>query len=338
MTATPAKRRGRPPKAAPPAKKADKTAKADKAAKPFLKWAGGKAQLLEAILPLVPESFGTYHEPFVGGGAVFFRLRALGRVKKAVLSDANSELVDAYRALRDDPGAVVAELELLTGRTSEEDFYAIRAQDPDAMTVAQRTARLIYLNKVGFNGLYRVNSKGRFNVPYGRNAKPNILDRENLSAVSRALKGVQIEHGSFGGVLKRVRPGDFVYFDPPYEPTSKSASFTAYAKGGFGEAEQRQLAQVVEALSRAGVEVLLSNSDRPLARTLYERPGYEVTRVDARRAINSVGGGRGAVKELLVRVRARPESPREKDRGPSQLAIAFPERSGVPSSGRGRPK
>jgi len=273
----------------------------------------------------------------VGGGAVFFHLLELGRIKKAVLSDSNADLITAYQALRDNPDAVIAELELLVPRISSADYYAVRAQDPGTMTAAQRTARLVYLNKTGFNGLYRVNSKGLFNVPFGKNAKPAILDRENLLAVSKALKGVQLEHGSFGGVLKRAKPGDFVYFDPPYEPTSKTAHFTGYAKGGFGEAEQRQLARVVEELARKGVEVLLSNSDRPLACELYEQPGYEVTRVDARRAINSKGTGRGAVKELLVRVRSKAEiSPAERS-SPTQLSIAFADTTGVRSSRRGRP-
>jgi len=293
---------------------------------PFVKWAGGKTQLLEAILARVPEKVaGTYHEPFVGGGAVFFKLRALKRVKKACLSDANGDLMATYAALRDAPEAVLAELEALAERTGEKDFYEIRAQDPDAMTVAQRAARLIYLNKTAFNGLYRVNSKGRFNVPYGRYARPKIVDRDNLLRVHKALAGVRLEPASFTNVLKRAKAGDFVYFDPPYLPVSKTASFTAYAKGGFGDVEQRHLAQVVEELSKKGVDVLLSNSDTLLARRLYEGRGWDIDRVDARRAINSKGGGRGAVKELLVRVHAQPAR-RDRTRvSASQLSIAFKE-------------
>ena len=296
-------------------------------ATPFVKWAGGKAQLLEEILARLPEKLRTYHEPFVGGGAVFFRLKALGRVKKAVLSDANGDLMTAYTALRDAPEAVLTELEALSTRTSEKDFYEIRAQDPDGMTSAQKTARLIYLNKTGFNGLYRVNSKGRFNVPYGRYAKPKVVDRENLLRVHKALQGVKIEQSPFTAVLKRAKAVDFVYFDPPYQPTSKSSSFTAYAKGGFGEVDQRHLAQVVEELARKGVEVLLSNSDTPLARELYEGKGYEVDRVSAKRNINSKGTGRGAVNELLVRVHPRAASPAKAKSKASarQLPIAFKE-------------
>lgn len=292
---------------------------------PFVKWAGGKTQLLEAILARMPERVaGTYHEPFVGGGAVFFKLRALKRVKKAWLSDANVDLMNAYQTIQEAPEALLAELEALAGRNTEKDFYEIRALDPDAMTGPERAARLIYLNKTGFNGLYRVNSKGRFNVPFGRYADPKIADRENICRVHKALANTRLEACGFKEVLKRAKPGDFVYFDPPYQPLSKTSSFTAYSKGGFGEVEQRHLAQVVEELSRKGVDVLLSNSDSPLARELYEgREGYGVERVDARRAINSKASGRGAIKELLVRVLPKAaKSPRAR-KPASQLPIAF---------------
>ncbi|MGC4114098.1 MAG: Dam family site-specific DNA-(adenine-N6)-methyltransferase [Myxococcales bacterium] len=233
---------------------------------PFVKWAGGKTQLLEAILAHLPEKLaGTYHEPFVGGGAVFFKLRALKRIKKARLSDANVELMNVYVELRDAPEAVLAELEALSTRNNSKDYYEIRAQDPDTMTAPQRAARLIYLNKTGFNGLYRVNSKGGYNVPFGDNQKAKIADRANLLLVHKALANTRLEVCGFKDVLGHAKAGDFVYFDPPYQPVSKSSSFTAYAKGGFGEVQQRHLAQVVEELSRKGVDVLLSNSDTPLA-------------------------------------------------------------------------
>jgi DNA adenine methylase len=291
-------------------------------AHPFVKWAGGKAQLLDELLAQVPEKLGTYHEPFVGGGALFFRLKSLGRIKKARLSDANPDLMTAYRALRDFPDAVIEELERVQGQTSEAEYYAMRAQDPDGMTAPQRTARFIYLNRMGFNGLYRVNSKGRFNVPYGRYKDPKILDRENLRMVSLALQGISVDQASFGGVLKAAKAGDFVYFDPPYLPVSRTANFTAYSKSGFGDAEQRQLATVAAALADQGVEVLLSNSDTPFARELYEGHGFEVSRVEAVRAINSKATGRGAVGELLVRAHARGPSPRE-GASDGQLSIDF---------------
>ncbi|HEY3452106.1 MAG TPA: DNA adenine methylase [Myxococcales bacterium] len=291
---------------------------------PFVKWAGGKTQLLEAILARMPEKIaGTYHEPFLGGGAVFFKLKALKRVKKAFLSDANVDLMKAYEALRDMPEVLLAELEALAARNNSKDYYEIRAQDPDGMTNAQKAARLIYLNKTGFNGLYRVNSKGGFNVPFGDNPAAKIADRENLLRVHKALANTKLEASPFKAVLKRAKRGDFVYFDPPYQPVSKTSSFTAYAKGGFGEVEQRHLAQVVEELSRKGVDVLLSNSDTPLACELYEGKGYEVERVDARRAINSKASGRGAIKELLVRVQPKAAGKARVRVSASQLSIAF---------------
>lgn len=268
-------------------------------ARPFVQWAGGKGQLLEQLLARVPERIGTYHEPFVGGGALFFQLRALGRVRQACLSDANPDLIDAYRTLRDAPDAVISELERLQQKTGEADYYAVRALDASALTAAQRSARLIYLNKAGFNGLFRVNAKGGFNVPYGHDEKVNVLDRENLLAVGRALRGVNIEIASFDAVLKRARRGDFVYFDPPYHPVSKTARFTAYTKCGFGEEAQRQLAQVVAELTRQGVDVLLSNSDTEFTRALYQGRGWEIETIERRRGI-----ARRSVAELLVRAPA----------------------------------
>ncbi len=267
---------------------------------PFLKWAGGKTQLLDQLLELVPEKFGAYHEPFVGAGALFFRLRALGRVRKARLSDINPELMNAWKMLRDSPQTVIAELEPLAGRTGEKDFYAIRAQDPDQMVGPQRAARLLYLNKTCFNGLFRENRKGQFNVPYGRYARPKVLDRENLLAVSKALTGVKVEQAPFASVVKHAKAGDFVYFDPPYHPINATSSFTTYSRGGFGEEQQRQLARVFGELADAGVHVMLSNSDTPLIRKLYEAQGHRVHQVKALRAINSRGDKRGAVHELIV--------------------------------------
>ena len=306
-------------------------------AHPFVKWAGGKTQLLDELATRVPEKFGTYHEPFVGGGALFFRLKAAGRIKKARLADANPDLMIAYKALRDAPEAVIEELTRLSSKTSQDDFYAMRAEDPDKMTAAQRTARFIYLNRTGFNGLYRVNSKGLFNVPYGRYEDPKILDRENLLNVSRALQGVKLEQTSFGTVLKQAKKGDFVYFDPPYQPLSKTAHFTAYSRAGFGEVEQRQLAQVVEELAKKGVEVLLSNSDSAFAAKLYEGKGFEVSRVSAIRAINSKATGRGAIKELLVQAHARPPVARgASEASKRQLSIDFASTEEVRSSRNAR--
>ncbi|MBI5490704.1 MAG: DNA adenine methylase [Deltaproteobacteria bacterium] len=262
------------------------------APRPFLKWAGGKGQLLEQYRPLFPRRFGRYHEPFVGGGAVFFHLRP----PQATLSDDNADLIDCLLAVRDDLPAVIDALG--RHRYEKEYYYAVRAQDPAALPLAERAARMIFLNRTCFNGLYRVNSKGGFNVPFGRYSNPTICDAPNLHACARALKQAQIERGPFGSVLDRARRGDFVYFDPPYHPLSKTAYFTAYAKGGFREEDQRELARVFAELDRRGVLVMLSNSDTPLVRELYK--GLRIVRVQATRSINSKGARRGAITELVV--------------------------------------
>ncbi|MBI5500370.1 MAG: DNA adenine methylase [Deltaproteobacteria bacterium] len=260
--------------------------------RPFLKWAGGKGQLLEQYGPLFPRRFGRYHEPFVGGGAVFFHLRP----PRATLSDDNGELVDCLIAVRDDLPAVIDAL----GRHvyDKDHYYAVRALSPDELPLAERAARTIYLNRTCFNGLYRVNSKGGFNVPFGRYSNPTICDAPNLRACSRALKRARIERAPFPAVLDRARRGDFVYFDPPYHPLSKTAYFTAYAKGGFREEDQRELARVYSELDRRGVLVMLSNSDTPLVRDIYR--GFRIVRVQATRAINSKAARRGAITELVV--------------------------------------
>jgi DNA adenine methylase len=272
---------------------------AEEPARPFLKWAGGKAQLLPEIVARVPASFGGYHEPFIGGGAVFFALAAGGRLGGgASLSDVNPNLVETWRAIRDDVEGVIAALGPHVNEA--EHFYRVRALEPGALTLAARAARVIYLNKTGFNGLYRENRSGRFNVPFGRYANPTICDAPNLRAVSKALQGVSIEVRDFRSVLERAVPGDFVYFDPPYVPLSSTASFTAYSRGGgFGPEEQRALRDVFAELAARGVHVLLSNSDVPIVRELYR--GFRIEQVWARRPINSNPDARGAVAEVLVR-------------------------------------
>ena len=264
----------------------------ERAPRPFLKWAGGKGQLLEQYAPLFPQRYKRYLEPFVGGGAVFFHLRPA----RAVLSDGNPELIDCYRAVREEVRAVVAALRL--HRYERDHFYAVRAQEPETLTLAERAARTIFLNRTCFNGLYRVNSKGRFNVPFGRYANPTIVDPPNLQACSRALRRARVECAPFQAVLGEARRGDFVYFDPPYHPRSKTSYFTGYAPGGFTADDQRELARVYATLDRRGVLAMLSNSDTPLIRELYR--GYRIVEVRAARSINSKGGSRGAVTELVV--------------------------------------
>ncbi|MGI5864072.1 MAG: DNA adenine methylase [Myxococcales bacterium] len=296
--------------------------KSESSLRPFLKWAGGKTQLLDELVARTPERFGTYHEPFLGGGALFFRLKLLGRVRRARLSDVNPELINAWKVVRDTPYDLVAALEKLEDRLAEKDYYEIRGLDPDKMLPAERAARLLYLNKTCFNGLYRENSKGKFNVPYGRYTRPKVLDRELLLNVSKALEEADIQAQPFLKVAKSAKPGDFVYFDPPYHPVSTTSSFTKYSRSGFGEQEQRVLAQVFADLAERGVHVLLSNSDTPLIHELYEGKGFEITRIEAARAINSKADKRGPVGELLVRATGQ-LAEKSADAVDSQLGIDF---------------
>jgi len=263
---------------------------------PVLKWAGGKRQLLDRILPRMPERMTTYFEPFIGGGAVFFQLAAEGRFRRAVIADRNPDLVNVYRALKEDVAAVIACLERLARRHSETEYYRVREQRP--RTLATRAARTIYLNRTGFNGLYRVNKNGAFNVPFGRYERPKILDVARLEAAAQALTNVEILESDFEDVCARARRGDAVYLDPPYLPVSKTASFAEYHREPFGLEEHRRLARVFAELRRRGVAALLSNSDTKETRELFSEFGLE--RVSARRAINSDRSARGPVDEILV--------------------------------------
>jgi len=269
-------------------------------AKPFLKWAGGKGQLLDQFRPLLPQPFGRYFEPFVGSGAVFFALRADGQARDAVLTDVNRELIDCYRAVKRDVESVIAALR--SHAYDEEHYYRVRDVDPADLPLAERAARAIFLNKTGYNGLYRVNKKGRFNVPFGRYTNPGFAGREsleNLRACARALRAVALEVRDFGEVANHARQGDFVYFDPPYVPASSTADFTSYVPGGFGWPEQERLAGVFARLARSGVRAMLSNSDTPAVRALYA--AFRVDTVLATRSINSRGDRRGKVGEVVVR-------------------------------------
>ena len=273
-------------------------------AQPFLKWAGGKRQLLHEIKKHVPTDFGTYFEPFVGAGAVLFALQP----PRAVINDANEELINCYRVIKSEPEELIELAERHRRKDSEKYFYELRSLDRrpglNALSNVERAARVIYLNKAGFNGLYRVNKQGHFNVPYRRHEKPpQIVDPEVIRAVSRYLNGarVKIECGGFKEAVAAAGAGDFVYFDPPYHPVSKSAAFTSYASGGFGGAEQEALKDVCDDLTRRGCRVLVSNSATEFIKTLFgDRKRYTVREVKARRNINSVGTRRGAVGELLI--------------------------------------
>lgn len=268
--------------------------------RPFLKWAGGKGQLLNELITRIREvdSFKRYHEPFVGGGALFFELARTRRLpKETFLSDTNGPLIETYLAVRDHVEDVIDLLKEHKARHGEDYFYGVRAHVPE--TLPERAARIIYLNRTCFNGLYRENSKGEFNVPFGRYINPPICDEENFRAASVALRKANIEQRSFETVLERAKPGDFVYFDPPYHPLSETSSFTSYDRNGFGEDDQRHLAFVFSELADRGVKALLSNSMTPLISALYAR--FTIDEVFANRAVNSRGDRRGKIPEALVR-------------------------------------
>ena len=262
--------------------------------RPFCKWVGGKRQLLRRILPLVPEPFGVYHEPFVGGGALFFAVQP----RRAHLSDVNERLVRTYRGIQRDVSNVVKRL----ARYPHDRvfFEKMRQRDVEAMAQdAEAAAWLIYLNKTGYNGLYRVNSKNRFNVPFGDNKNPQICDEKNLRACAEALEGAQVHCEDFAKVLERAAPGDFVYFDPPYVPLSVTSYFTSYTSGGFDMDDQRRLRDVALALKQKGVHVLLSNSSAPAVHELYKK-GFTIHEVEANRNVNCKASGRGKITELLI--------------------------------------
>lgn len=274
-------------------------------AAPFLKWAGGKARLAPIVAARAPRAFGRYHEPFVGGGAVFFALAEEGRARAAVLSDANCELVECYAVVREAvTGLVVRLAELANAYTSRDPegrrafFYEQRAAAPG--TPEARAARLIFLNRTCYNGLYRVNSRGEFNVPHGRYRNPRILDEAGLRAASHVLQRVELSCGDFETACNAADDGDFVYLDPPYQPLSPTASFTSYTAGDFGRADQERLRDAFEAMTRRGVAAMLSNSDHEAVRRLYDGLGYNFEVVAMSRAINSVGSGRAPVPELLI--------------------------------------
>lgn len=262
-------------------------------ARPFVKWAGGKRRLVSQLLCHLPERIRVYHEPFVGGGALFYALRP----KLAHLSDANERLVRTYQGVRDDVEGVIRHLRRYP---HDENFYLkMRRMNVDDGTDAEVAAWLIYLNKTGFNGLYRVNRKNEFNVPFGAQNNPTICDEHNLRACSRQLSRTEIRREDFSAVLERADPGDVVYFDPPYMPVSVSSSFVSYTNGGFGPEDHRRLRDVALELKRRGVRVLLSNSSAPVVRELYVEH-FVIEEVLAARAINSRGDRRGLVREVLI--------------------------------------
>lgn len=267
--------------------------------KPFLKWAGGKRQLLPEITKHVPE-FSTYYEPFVGAGAVFFYLQP----KRAIINDSNKQLIMTYRVIKDYLDELITTLELHKQNNSEKYYYEIRERDrkPDFMSLsnAQKAARLIYLNKTCYNGLYRVNSQGLFNVPYGRYKNPVIYEPAVLLAINKFLNSanVTIMDGDYVDALINADKKSFVYLDPPYH-SPDNTNFTGYQAGGFDENEQIRLRDTYKELTNRGVRCLLSNSDTSFIRELYR--GFTIETVEVSRAINSNPDGRGKVNEVLIK-------------------------------------
>ncbi len=262
-------------------------------ARPFLKWAGGKKSLLPILRQLTPPRFSRYLEPFLGGGAMFFNLRP----SVAVLSDANRELMNCYVVVRDQLAELIEELS--NYQISEVEYYRVRALKPEDLSPAARAARLIYLNKACFNGLYRVNRTGQFNTPFGHYSNVRLVDEETLSAASVALKDTVLSCADYEMMLlEQARKGDFIYLDPPYLPVSASADFKRYTPIQFYEADHVRLAHIFRALDTRGCYVLLSNSYHQKIKEFYR--AYRMTITHAPRFINCKGGNRGAVQELLV--------------------------------------
>ena len=264
---------------------------------PIVKWVGGKRQLMFELLKNMPEDFNRYFEPFIGGGALFFELQP----DNAYISDMNEELINLYKVVRDNIDELITDLQ--KHDISKEYFMEIRnidrAEEYENWSDVQKASRFIYLNRTCFNGMYRVNSKGEFNVPFGHYKNPRILDENNLINCSNLLQKTEIKHADFSEILKKVKKGDFVYFDPPYVPLSETSSFTSYTKDGFDMDMQFKLRDVCDELDAMGVKFLLSNSDTKLVNELYEN--YNIKKVFASRQINANADGRGKITEVLVR-------------------------------------
>ncbi len=272
--------------------------------KPFVKWAGGKRQLLAELEKNFPKQFGTYFEPFLGGGAVLFDLLAKKPNLKCSISDLNSDLVLAYVTIRDKLGRLIESLENHSKNYHKDStgyYYEVRKQEPKSQI--EKVSRLLFLNKTCFNGLYRVNSKGKFNVPLGRYTNPNIVNRENLTIVSKFLQSekIKISCRDFESILKDSKKGDFVYFDPPYQPVSDTANFTSYTHRDFTEDDLQRLADLANQLNSKGVHVLLSNSNTKIVKKMFSSKKWKVKEIAVNRAINSNSQKRTGHKEVLIK-------------------------------------
>jgi len=273
--------------------------KNNKLVSPFLKWIGGKRQLLPSITSLFPKSYLNYYEPFIGGGAVFFNMQPT----KAVINDYNEELINVFKTIKEHPEELI--LDLKTHKNDSDYFYQLRSLDRQdtyhCLSKVQKASRVIFLNKTCYNGLYRVNSSGEFNSPFGKYKNPNIVNEITIRAVSKYLNknNITVLNGDFEDAVKGIRKGEFVYFDPPYDPISASSSFTGYVKGGFDRNEQVRLRDLCDKLDKKGVKFLLSNSATTFIEDLYKN--YDINYVKANRSVNSVASKRGKVDEVLIR-------------------------------------
>jgi len=263
----------------------------------FVKWAGGKSQLLSQLIPLFPKKFNRYIEPFVGSGAVLFYILQKYPDKEVIISDVNKDLIKSYKVIKENVEVLIKKLREHQRKHSKEYYYTIRLVDPETLSDVDKAARFIYLNKTCFNGLYRVNAKGKFNVPIGSYKNPDIVQEDRLRAVSKLLRNVKILNESFEGVLKYVKKDDFVYFDPPYYPLNGN-SFTTYHHDNFLDEAHKKLAEVFKELSKRGCYCMESNSDTAFIKKLYFE--HSISTVKATRLINCRSEGRGIINEVVI--------------------------------------
>lgn len=274
------------------------------APKPFVKWAGGKRQLIPILNENLPKTFGTYYEPFIGGGALLFHILTERNSQKCSISDLNSDLVLAYTTIRNRIDDLISSLknhERNYHKDSKSYYYSVRESNP--RSEIEKTSRLLFLNRTCFNGLYRVNSKGKFNVPLGRYSNPNIVNEENLRSVSFILQAskVSIKCRDFEAVLRDAKKDDLVYFDPPYQPVSDTANFTSYTNKDFTDSDLERLADLCNKLDSKGSRVLLSNSDSKQVSDLFSGKSWKVKKIQANRSINSNSKKRTGHFELLIK-------------------------------------
>jgi len=264
----------------------------------FVKWAGGKTQLISQFTKFFPVKIERYFDVFVGGGAVAFYIMQKYKPKEVFISDINEELINTYEVIRESLAELIKSLKEHKQKHNKEYYYKIRALNPESLNKVEKAGRFIYLNKSCFNGLYRVNSKGGFNVPIGSSKSPAIVQEEDLTLISKLLKNVTIKAMSFEKILDYAKRGDFCYFDSPYFPLKKGKSFTTYTKDNFLEKEQERLAEVYRELDKRGCKLMLSNSDTDFIKNLYG--GYKIKIVKANRMINCNGNDRGKINEIVV--------------------------------------